>query len=137
MTDSVRVIWEYLTVSGTTLYALTGLRVWSPEAPAAWRNADAAIVYEMVDEERRALPNNSLLVNFMCFGGKRADAKDYSHDDARAVYRALVDRLAAADGVATASGTILVCTLETSGQSYGQDETEWPMVECQYRFTIE
>lgn len=137
MTDSVRVIWEYLTVSSTTLNALVGFRVWSPEASDKWRNADAAIVYEMVDEERRSLPNNSLLVNFRCYGGKRTDEKDYSHDDARAVYRALVDRLATADGAATASGTILVCTLETSSQSYGEEETEWPVVECQYLFTIE
>lgn len=137
MTDSVRVIWEFLTVEGTDLYSKVATRVWSPEAPATFKNEQAALVFTMLDEERMALPNNSAIVQFMCYGGKRQDEKDFSHDDARAVYRALVDRLSAADGVATASGTILVCTLQNAGQTYGEDGTEWPVTECQFRFTIE
>jgi hypothetical protein len=137
VTDSVQVIWEYLTVSGTDLHALIALRAWSPEAPATFKNEQAAVVYELLDEEQRALPNNTAIVKFLCFGGKRADGKDFLHKDARAVYRALHDRLMAADGVSTASGTILVCTLESAGQDYGLDETEWPVVESQYRITIE
>lgn len=137
MTDSIRVIWEFLTTTGTDLYALTGLRVYSPEAPATFRNDQAAIVYEMLDEERLAEPRNSVLIAFRCYGGKRANDNDYSHDDARAVYRALHDRLANADGAAAASGTILVCRQQTGAQSYGEDDTEWPVVEASYRFEIE
>ena len=137
MTDSVQVIWEYLTVSGTGLNALVGMRVWSPEAPATFKNELPAIVYELLDEEVGAEPNSKPIFKFLCFGGKRADGKDFSHGGARAVYRALVDRLRDCHGASTESGTILVCTLQSAGQDYGQDDTEWPVVECQYRFTIE
>jgi len=137
MTDSVRTIWEFLTVSGTGLNALVQSRVWSPEAPVTFRNEQAAIVYEMLDEERTATPRNSVIVGFKCYGGKRQDGKDFSHDDARAVYLALHDRLNQADGAAMTSGTILVCAQQTGAQSYGEDDSEWPVVEAQYRFEIE
>lgn len=137
MTDSVQVVWEYLTVEGTALNALVGTRVWSPESPPTWKNATAAIVYEMLDEEKRSTPKNSVLMAFRCYGGKRPDESDYSHGAARAVYLALHDRLNAADGTVTASGTIMVCTQQTGAQSYGEEETEWPVVEAQYRFEIE
>lgn len=137
MTDSVRVIWEYLTTSDTALYAATGARIWSPEAPANWKNATPAIVYELLDEERQAEPRNTVTVGFRCYGGIRHDGKGYSHDDARAIYRTLYDRLGGADGASTDSGTILMCVQTGGAQSYGEDETDWPVVECQYRFEIE
>lgn len=137
MTDSVRVIWEYLTTTGTTLNALVSTRVWAPESPTNWKNEIPCLVFELLDEERTAEPRTSAQVSFRCYGGKTQDGKDYSHDDARSVYRLLADCLNAADGARTSSGTILMCVQTGGTQSYGEDGTDWPVVECQYRFEIE
>jgi len=137
MTDSIRVIWEFLTAPNTQLYDLVSTRIWSPESPVTWKNETPGIVFELLDEERGGQPKNSSLILFRCYGGKKSNGNDYSHDDARRVYLALHDRIAEADGVSTDSGKILMAIQTTGAQTFGEDDTEWPVVEAQYRFEIE
>ena len=106
MIDTSDVVKEWLVVEGTGLHTRVGTHVATPVAPAGFNDTDmsaaAAIVFHPASEQVHptAVDKNDNIYVFKCYGGSS------KYSDARAVFRALVDRLHGVTGGETASGRI-------------------------------
>lgn len=127
MVDAETVIYEVLSASGTGLNALVGARVNHERAPKDFVNTGARVVFEFVETEE--FLNEGLgavrgRLTVHCFG-----ATDRV-DEAKAVYRAVRDRLffgAGAAPISVASGALMGA--EIVGATVVREEgNEWAKV---------
>lgn len=126
MADPILVLWEFLTVSGTDLYALVGDRVWCPYAPPSYEGEQAALIYHP-DGQAPEAPRNVLRTSvvFKCYGGTDQFGK------AREVALKLYDRLHMATG-STTSGEIVRARCMDMSQGGADPETGWPIQLARY-----
>ena len=126
MIDTVAKVKAYLIAdTGSTLYGLTGTRIWSPIAQDNFTNTAAAIVYHVASEKPHASGSTyTTQVTFKCYGGSN------SFTTARTVYRALYDRLHAKGSY---SNSILRAWQVTASQSLLDPDTGWPYVLATYQ----
>lgn len=131
--DSVQVVYEALTASGSDLHTLIGSRAYSPVAPhpSVWANANPAIVYRPLAESTNASGGLEFVeMQFRCYGGTG------SYKDARTVYRALRDRLEHVGSRSLASGRIERAFLIWGRQEPLEPETGWPCHTAVYRLIL-
>ena len=102
MIDSAKVLYEYLTTAGTSLYTLNGDNVWTVQGePIGWNNGTTGIMIELNEASNYSAKDwVQADVTFMCYGGN--DNKGASF----AIYAALNDRLNGAQSQIQTSGTI-------------------------------
>ncbi|KKN03649.1 hypothetical protein LCGC14_1105530 [marine sediment metagenome] len=130
MIDTTKLIKEYLTASGSGLFTLVGTQVWCPMLPKDFKNTVAAIAFHPEHEEmhaKSAVQRTSFV--FMCYGGSSNPA------NARAVYRALNDRLDLQHGTVT-EGAIILAT-QTAMSHFIEPETEYPVSTATYDITTQ
>lgn len=131
MVNPTQVLYEYLTTTGTDLYALVGLRVWSPAAPDGWLNDSAAVIYEVDSVDLHPTAADAFVrVTFECFGGTGTYA------GADAVYRALVDRLHGTIAAVQTSGKISWARLEIGEPGQEDPETKWKFARARFAMRI-
>lgn len=131
-----RIIWEYITATGTSLYSLIGARAWHSAYPVRgnsagqWPANTAGIVFTIAATET---PTNAqtdgVTVEFRCHGG------DNTFSGAQAVARALFDRLQASGG-STTSGYIHRA-FRRGQQDLTDPDTGWPFTLARYSIIIE
>lgn len=127
-----RIVWEWLTATGTSLYTLCGTRVWHSQHPdsGTWSNAQPAVVFFVTGAGNSTNgQTDDVTIDFRCYGGDRTNAA------AQTVGRALYARLQAAGG-ATATGTIHRA-FRQSQQNLTDPDTGWPFVLCRYNLIVE
>ncbi|MCC6490673.1 MAG: hypothetical protein IT364_24520 [Candidatus Hydrogenedentes bacterium] len=129
--DTFQVMYEYLSESGSDLYDLVGARIWGPKAPKqGWTNDAAAIVFHI---NERTHPNGDGIECQMvtkCYGGTAL------HKDARAVYRALEQKMRACRGAEMYSGRINVAELISAVQDTEEPDTGYPLSIATHRVVI-
>lgn len=131
--DSVQVVHEALTASGSELHALIGSRAYSPVAPhpSVWSNANPAVIYRPLVETTNASGGLEYIeMQFRCYGGSG------SYTDARRVYRALRDRLEHSGSRSLTSGRIERAFLVSARQEPLEPETGWPCHTAIYRLIL-
>jgi len=134
MVDPTQIIWNYLTESGSTLYGLVGTRVWSPRAPVGWVNDSAAVIYEMITEDVHVTAGDcNCRVQFSCYGG---DGENGNPDTARAVYKALYDKLHGVIGASVTGGQISYARLTDGAPGEREQETEWEYARAIYEMRV-
>ena len=131
MIDVPQLIFEFLTTSGTGLFTLVGNRVWCPlvDANSGWKNETAAIVYHPATESNHGAATAVITGNyvFKCYGG----TKQYTN--ARAVYRALNDRLHGVANEAKTEGSIIWAEQVVSAQLPPEPGTSYPAHMATYK----
>lgn len=121
VTDLAQVLWEYLTVSGTTLHNRVGSRIWSPHLQKGFRNTEPAIVYWPEVEQEDGMPDVFLSSYwFRCYGGS------VSATAARTTHRVLYDRLNNVFGESTTTGRIVSARFDQGQQLPPDPDTGWP-----------
>lgn len=124
------VLVQYLTFSGTPLYALVGERIYL-RAPATFYNDSAMIIAEIDDESAHfSSESYTARVMFTCYGGT-----DFNQD-ADAVYRALYDRMKMADYTGTA-GRLVYARLESGYPGEREAQSEWPIARAIYYVRVQ
>ncbi len=129
MIDVPQLIFEFLTTTGTGLYTLVGTRVWCPLAKAEWKNETAAIVYHPAIESNHGAATEVITGSyvFKCYGG----TKQYTN--ARAVYRALNDRLHGVALETKTEGSIIWAEQVVSAQLPPEPGTAYPAHMATYK----
>lgn len=134
--NAQRIIWEFLTATGTGLYTLCGTRVWHSGYPqrgsgsGQWADGTTGIVFFVVGTETP--PNGqteTVTIEFRCHGADR------THSAAQAVARALFDRLQASGGTVTTG--YIHRAFRTGQQDLIDPDTGWPFTLARYNITLE
>lgn len=127
MNDPIQIVFEYLTVPGTPLFAAVGKRVWCPVAAEGFDNTQPALVYHP-DAEVPEAPVNVLMNSlvFKCYGGKA----DFG--SARILAQTLYGRLHGASGETT-TGRIIRARCTHMQQAGNEPETGYPVHIAQYQ----
>jgi len=124
MIDVEQLIFEHATANvaaNSVLYGLIGTNAWSPVAEEGWQNDSAAIVFNVpVESKHFTAPTVRALFDVKLYGGTQY------FNDARAVYRAFVDRFHGHVGDTTATGIVLMCELITGTKNLVEPVTKYP-----------
>jgi len=120
-------------VSGTGLYTLCADRIWCPQAKAGWTNTAAAIVFHPSSEVPRIGATDVIRSTFVfkCYGGSDR------FTDARAVYRALADRLHDVSTQTATEGNIIIAKQVTANQLPADPDTGYPAHMAIFQITME
>jgi len=131
MIDIFTPIYNWLKVSGTSLYTLVGDRIWDSYLPAGFDNTSACIVIQIADEDNPTDGNvHRVQIEFRCYGGS-ADITD-----ARAVARALTDRMKVSI-LEDNNNTNIINSIKLSGQALPIDiDTGYPSYTLRYELNI-
>ena len=126
------VVHEWLTTSGSSLYALCAGRVWHSAYPdiADWAEDTAGIVFTFPATTTPANgQTEDVTVEFRCHGADR------TYSAAQAVARALYDLLHN-KGVAVTGGSVHKA-LRKGNQDLADPDTGWPFTLSRYVMSIE
>lgn len=125
MVDVNKVLFEFLTASGSTLYTLMGTRCYAGSFPTGYTNTQAAIRFERIGgAPDQFVADKEVMFRIRCYGGTG------SHKECNALYRALEDKLHGADDARTTTGAILGPMIVSEGQELTDPDTKWPFTTC-------
>lgn len=127
-----RIVWEWLTTTGTDLYTLCGTRVWHSAYPTIedWNATSAGVVFFVTNATNDTNgQTDDVTIDFRCHGADR------TYTAAQACARALYSRLQAMGGTTT-TGTIHRA-FRQSQQNLTDPDTGWPFVLCRYNLIVE
>lgn len=132
MLDVEQLIFEHATANvaaNSVLYGLIGTNAWSPVPEDGWQNESAAIVFNVpVESKHFTAPTVRSMFDVKFYGGTKY------FNDARAVYRAFVDRFHGHVGDATATGIMLMCELIVGNKNLIEPGTKYPY--CHGKFEL-
>ncbi len=128
MVDISQIVSDFLTRRDTPLYALVAERVYYDSAPRGWRNSNAMVLFDIINEEPPTPTANATwaYVIFYCYGGTDRQS------DADAVYRALSDTLLEG-GAKVASGELKQANFKGINAAAKEPETGWPVMSVSFR----
>jgi len=132
MIDTVQMVFEWGTVSGSATQAQVGSRFYTPVAPADFENTQKAIIFHVeseMDTNFKTTDNHECVVVMKCYGGSD------SYTDARTVYRAVHDRFSGVVNGQATEGTLI--SSEQIAAFLGPPEIQsngrtWPVMIAKY-----
>jgi hypothetical protein len=125
------IVHELLIAGGTVLSTLVGDRVYNPQVPPDFANdAPTIALHRAGGTSEHAHPQYETTYWVKCFGGTN------SHEEANQVYEALQSCLQrqSTTGLPTASGVVMSCREEITGQDLFDPGSGWPYVLSLWRF---